>query len=589
MLGICIAMVVGSITFAAAPATDAPAKVGDKIENLTFKDIRFLPRSLDDFKDAKAFVLVFTDTTCPLVQQYWPTLKNMEKEFRDQGVQFVTINVGPEDTILSTSAQAVKFGVEFPAVKDVDGSCLKKLGVKRTPEVVVLDAERRLRYRGRIDDQHRLGGARAAATRHDLKDAVADVLGGRDVAVKETPVDGCLITVAKTEPAAASVNYAEHVAPILNKHCVECHRPNTTAPFALTDHKSVAARGAMVAEVVAEGRMPPWYASPEHGHFTNKRALTADERDTVVQWVRAGMPKGDESKAPKFEAAADEGKWRIGKPDLVVSALFNDDLPANGDVPYKYTILPYVFPEDTWVQGVQILPDNPRVVHHCNMAYFTAKEGFKQSNFITGVVPGGEPMTVEEGVAFHIPKGAGLVIQIHYVTTGKPEKCRLSVGLRYARGQIKKKLHHAYLVDNKFAIPPGAAAHPVSASRVLPCNAEGIGMFAHMHVRGKDISFLAHYPNGKSETLLVVPNYNFDWQIPYRWETGKVRFPKGTRLECIAHYDNSRFNPYNPDPKDTVREGPQTYHEMMNGFVFYTDADEDLKLDIDPKTGRARR
>jgi hypothetical protein len=129
----------------------------------------------------------------------------------------------------------------------------------------------------------------------------------------------------------------------------------------------------------------------------------------------------------------------------------------------------------------------------------------------------------------------------------------------------------------------------VRASRTLPCNAEGIGMFAHMHVRGKDISFTAHYPDGKSETLLVVPNYNFDWQIPYRWETGKKNFPKGTRLECVAHYDNSAFNPYNPDPKDTVREGPQTYHEMMNGFVFYTDSDEDLNLNIDQLTGRVRR
>jgi hypothetical protein len=474
-------------------------------------------------------------------------------------------------------------------VKDVDGACVKALGVKRTPEVVVLDSERRIRYRGRIDDQHRLGGARASATRHDLKEAVSEILAGREVSVKETPVDGCLITIPKGENASKSVTYAEHVAPILMKHCVECHRPNTTAPFVLTDYKAAAARAEMIAEVVSEGRMPPWFASPEHGHFTNKRELTADERDIVAAWVRAGMPKGDESKAPKFDASAfADDKWRIGKPDLVVSALLRDTLPPNGDVPYKYVILPYVFPEETWVQGVQILPDNPRVVHHANMAYFTAKEGFKQANFITGVVPGGEPMTLEEGVAFRIPKGAGLVLQIHYVTTGKEEKCRLSVGFRYARGNIKKKLHHAYLVDNKFAIPPGAPAHPVAASRVLPCNAEGIGIFAHMHVRGKDITFLAHYPDGKKETLLVVPNYSFDWQIPYRWEMGKVRFPKGTRLECVAHYDNSRFNPYNPDPKDTVREGPQTYHEMMNGFVFYTDADEDLKLDIDPKTGRAR-
>jgi hypothetical protein len=568
---------------------EAPARPGDRIANLTFKDIRYLPRSLDDFENAKAFVLVFIDTTCPLVQQYFPTLKALEKEYRAEGVQFLAINVGAEDTILSMAAQALKYGVEFPFVKDVDGSCIKALGVKRTPEAIVLDSERRLRYRGRIDDQYRLGGARAAPTRHELKEALSAVLAGREVAVKETPVDGCLITVVKPESPRGTVTYADHVAPILHKHCTECHRPNTTAPFTLTTYKAAAARGDMIAEVVSEGRMPPWYASPDHGHFVNKRTLTAEERDTIVHWVRTGMAKGDDRIIPKAEANPSDGNWLIGKPDLIVSSLFADKLPANGDVPYKYTILPFVFPDETWVQAVQILPDNPRVVHHCNMAYFTASEGFKQANFITGVVPGGEPLSVEDGIAFRIPKGAGLVLQIHYVTTGKEETCRVSVGFRYARGIVKKKLQHAYLVDNKFAIPPEAPAHPVRASKELKCNAEGIGLFAHMHVRGKDITFLAHYPDGKTETLLVIPNYNFDWQMPYRWEMGKMRFPKGTRLECVAHYDNSPFNAYNPNPKETVREGPQTYHEMMNGFVFYTDADEDLKLDIDAKTGRARR
>jgi hypothetical protein len=569
-------------------AADLPLRPGDRVPNLTFKDIRYLPRSLDDFGEVKAFAVVFTSTGCPLVERYWPTLNALEREFRGRGVPFLAVNVGAEDTVLTMAAQAVKFGVEFPVVKDVDGSCVKALGVRRTPEVVVLDARRRLRFRGRIDDQHRLGGARAAATRHDLKEALDAVLAGREVAVAETPVDGCLITPPREPPGVDSVTYAEHVAPILRKHCVECHRPHTPAPFRLTSYKAAAARAEMIAEVVAEGRMPPWYASPEHGRFVNRRGLSAEERDTVVRWARAGAPRGSGAEVAPLDADREPADgWQIGKPDLVVSTWFADSLPANGDVPYKYAILPYVFTEETWVEGVEIRPDNPRVVHHCNMAYFTASEGFKQSNFITGVVPGGEAMRLGDGVAFRIPKGAGLVLQIHYVTTGREEKCRLSVGLRYARGVVHKQLRHAYLVDTKFAIPPGAPAHPVRASKTLPCNAEGVGLFAHMHLRGKDITFLAHTPDGKTETHLVVPNYSFDWQMPYRWEPGKVRFPKGTRLECVAHYDNSPFNPYNPNPQDTVREGPQTYHEMMNGFVFYTDADEDLDLAIDPASGRA--
>jgi hypothetical protein len=262
-----------------------------------------------------------------------------------------------------------------------------------------------------------------------------------------------------------------------------------------------------------------------------------------------------------------------------------DTLPASGDVAYKYTILPHVFADDTWVQGVQILPSNPRVVHHCNMLWFSPKEGIKKSNFITGFVPGNEPMRMTDGLAFRLPKGSALALQIHYVTTGKEEKCRMAVGLRYAREVVQKQLHHLLLLNTKFAIPPGAALHPVTDAQVLPHDSVGIGLFCHMHLRGRAMTFKAHYPDGRSETLLVIPNYSFDWQTPYVWEKGKVRFPAGTRIECIAHYDNSPFNPYNPDPKATVRDGPQTYHEMMNGFFFYTEAGEKLDLVIDPKTG----
>ena len=179
-----------------------------------------------------------------------------------------------------------------------------------------------------------------------------------------------------------------------------------------------------------------------------------------------------------------------------------------------------------------------------------------------------------------------LGLQIHYVPTGKAEKVKSHVGLKYAAGKIDQRLRNMLFVDTRYSIPPGAPAHPVKVERTLPVDAVGIGLFAHMHVRGKAMTFTAHTPDGKTERLLTIPNYNFEWQIPYRWEPGKKVLPKGTRLECVALYDNSPFNPYNPDPKKTVRDGPQTYQEMMNGFLFYVDANEKLGLDIDAKTGR---
>src|SRR5262249_41949608 len=154
--------------------------------------------------------------------------------------------------------------------------------------------------------------------------------------------------------------------------------------------------------------------------------------------------------------------------------------------------------------------------------------------FITGTVPGGEAMRLDDGTAYRIPKGSFLALQIHFVTTGKPEKCRVAVGVRYARGTVKRQLRHLLLVDTRYAIPPGASAHPVTNTKTLDRDAEIVGLFAHMHLRGKAMTFRAHTPDSKTETLLTIPNYSFSWQIPYRWAPGQKVLPKGTRLECVA-------------------------------------------------------
>jgi len=558
------------------------AKVGDRIDKLRFTDTHYLPRTLADFGAKKAFVLVFTNTSCPLAQRYLPVLQALAQEYRAKDVQIVAVNAAEEDSIVAMATQAVRHDVEFPFVKDAGGVCARALGVRRTPEVVILDGEHRLRYRGRIDDQYRLGGVRGAATRHDLKEALDSVLGGRAVAVAETEVDGCPITFPLPRQPRP-VTFAEHVAPILQRHCWQCHQPGGPAPFALTAYKQASARAEALAEVVADGRMPPWFAAHEFGPFVNRRGLSDEERTTLLDWVHSGTALGDEKKVPQPPPPR-KSKWRIGEPDLVLKTVVHE-LPAAGDIPYTYAVLPHIFAADTWVQGVEILPDNPRVLHHCNLAFGSLAGGVKEENFITGNVPGGDAMTLDDGVAFRIPKGSVLGLQIHYVATGKPEKCRLSVGLRYPRVAVQKQLRHLQITTNRFAIPPGAPAHKVAAQRILDRDVIGLGLFAHMHVRGKDMTLTAYPPDGKPDTLLVIPNYSFSWQVSYRWQPGQKRLPKGTRLECVAHFDNSAFNPFNPDPKATVRVGEQTYQEMMYGFFFYIDAAEQLGLYIDPKTG----
>lgn len=567
-----------------AAAADPVVKIGSKVEDLKFKDIRGVALSLADFGEPKAYVFVFVESGCPLAQKYLPVLNRLEKTYRDKGVQFVAVNAGPTDTLTVMAAQALEFGVEFPFVKDADCEVADALGVTRTPEVAVLDATRTLRYRGRINDRYRPGGERKEPTRNDLSSALDDVLAGKPVAVPTTAADGCLITRPVTADSDKPITFAEHVTPILRKHCQGCHRPGTAAPFSLLTYEQAKARARTIGEVVAEGRMPPWFAAPRDGDRILHRSLSVPERDTVARWVAGGMARGDDAKlpAPSKDKA---GEWRIGQPDLVL-ATNPFDLPTEGDIPYKYALLHHRFDQDTWVRAVEIKADVPTAVHHANLAYWKFGETFKTSNFVTGLVPGGEPLTVDDGVGLLLPKGSLLGLQIHYVPTGKAEKVSLSVGIKYASGCVDKRLRMLLFVDTRYTIPAGAPAHPVAVERTLDCDAVGVGLFAHMHLRGKAMTFTSHAPDGKTDRLLTIPNYNFAWQLPYRWEPGKKVLPKGTRIECVAVYDNSPFNPFNPDSKKPVKDGPQSYQEMLNGFVFYLDAAEKLGLDIDPTTGR---
>ena len=580
-------LAVVALLFSTASPYARAVDLGAKVENVTFKDIRFLPRSLGDFGSQKAYVLFFTNTTCPLVQRYMPAMKSLHETYAEDGVQFVAVNVGPDDTIKDMASHAIEFEAQFPFVKDFDGSLTKAVGVDRTPGVAVLDADKKLVYRGRINSQYRLGGVSPNKGRADLEEAIKEVLADQPVSVSETPVDGCMITFAKLPEPSEPITYTKHISRIMKQHCQTCHRDGTAAPFALGSYEDVSSQGSMLAEVVAEQRMPPWYASPAHGKFRNDRSLTRQQQIQVAQWFAAGMPEGDPQDLPEpFEPPTTD--WEIGTPDLVINTAKTIEVQAEGYIPYTYVVLPYIFLQDTWVEAFEIKPLNPDVVHHCNMAYGTigGKAGGYET-FITGYVPGGQAMDlakIEPGVAYKIPARSVLGLQIHLVTTGKKEEADISVGLRFAKTTVKKQSHHLVL-DTKMQIEPHHPAWPVRDTKTIKQDATILGMFCHMHLRGKDMTFFANLPDGTTQTLLEIPNYNFDWQHGYELTPGDVKLPSGTEIEVVSHYDNSKFNPYNPDPTRTVPYGAQTYDEMMNGFIFFTYDEENLNIAIDPKTG----
>jgi thiol-disulfide isomerase/thioredoxin len=571
----------------------AGVSIGEVSPNLRFRDIRGLNRQLQDFGESKAVVLTFTSTTCPLVRRSFPKLVELYRAYRERGVVFAAVNVGAQDTIRGMASQAIELDVPFYFVRDVDGSVVRALGVSRTPEVVILDGKRVLRYRGRIDDQLRPGGTRPTASREDLRVALDEVLAGQPVTISETPVDGCLITppapVRVPADAAAIPTWSGGIGQLIHERCARCHRAGDAAPFPLLTYEDTAAQRQMIAEVVETESMPPWYAAPQHGEFQNRDSLTPEQKAQLLTWIAADCPPGDPAAAPAPPAES-APEWRIGTPDVVITMLEEHEVPATGFVPYRYTLLPYVFLGETWVEAFEIRPLNRAVVHHCNMAYVT-KDGAGEQTFITGYVPGGQPMDMgrfDNGTAFRIPGGAGLGLQIHYTTTGKAERSRIQVGLRFPKSPIRRQLRHFLLDPRGWRIPPYEPAFAVQARHVLDRDITLMGMFTHMHVRGRDMTFYATPPNGSRETLLQIPNFNFEWQLGYEIAAGKKLLPAGTEMSAIAHFDNSVFNPWNPDPADEVRYGPQTIHEMFNGYVFFVDQHEELSINTDPRTGRVK-
>lgn len=544
---------------------------GDTAPAFTLKDIRFLPRALADFGPRAAYVLIFTATDGPDRAGLDQQLKALHGSLAGRNVELAVVHPAPHDTIPRIALHAVEQELPLTMLGDPEGAAASALGVARLGTVVVLDGQSKLRYRGDWPG---------------LEPALNQVLAGKAVAEPEREVTGPPIPARVVPEAEGPITYSEHIAPILNNHCVACHRPGQTAPFALQDYRHASARADMIREVVLEERMPPWYGARKHGPFANERTVTEAEKTLLLQWIAGGKPEGDPALLPAPPSFPDS-EWAIGEPDLVLTATEVEQIPAEGFIPYRYVTLPYQFSADTWVQGVEILPGNPEVVHHANLIYTIPGQPYDEQNgFLTGKVPGGNPVDLAGPVAMMIPKDAVLTIQIHYVTTGKAETDQMRVGIRYADGTISKRTHHQRIRPETIAIPPGDPFYRMSAEETIPHNATVIALFTHMHTRGRDMTFFADYPDGHSETLLTVPNYSFDWQLAYQYAPGTKRFPKGTKIRTVSHYDNSAFNPYNPDPTVEVPYGDQTIHEMNDGYVFYLDEEENLNLKVDGKTGQ---
>jgi hypothetical protein len=366
----------------------------------------------------------------------------------------------------------------------------------------------------------------------------------------------------------APVTFARDVAPILYKSCVECHRASMFAPMPLTTFEEVRPWARAIKQRVVRREMPPWSADAPLGHFKNDPRLSQKEIDTIAAWVDAGAPLGNPADLPPAPTFT-EG-WTIGEPDAIFTMTEDFLIPAEGTIPYQYIKVPTNLGEDKWIQAIEFRPSNRAVVHHiiasAQQAGFSANDERAPGRVsLGGITPNTPGVRFEPGVARRLPANSEIILQMHYTTMGQATTDRTSVAVIYAKEPPKKVLGGGTILSLQFSIPPGADHHEVKSSQTLQRDTTLIAMMPHMHMRGKDMTYTAYYPDGRTEVLLSVPKYLFNWQTNYELAEPKL-LPKGTRIEVVAHFDNSPKNIYNPDPTATVRWGDQTWEEMMIGF-----------------------
>jgi peroxiredoxin len=559
--------------------------LGRHIENFSLADYRGRAYGLADFADKQLVVVAFIGVECPLAKLYTPRLIELAAEYEPKGVAFLAIDSNQQDSITELAAHARMHGLKFPLLKDSANVVADHFGAERTPEVFVLDQKRVVRYWGRVDDQYGfqqngVGFHRPQPARRDLAVALDELLSGKEVSQPAVPAQGCLIGRVRQPRDDAEVTYANQIARLFNKHCVICHRAGQIAPFPLTSYDEAVGWAAMIREVVDARRMPPWHADPRHGRFLNDARLSDEEIDLIHRWVEAGAPAGNPDELPQPPKFA-EG-WLIPQPDEVLYMSDRPfDVPAEGTIAYQRFTIDPGWKEDRWIKAIESKPGNPAVVHH--IVIYLAPPRSARANtarlktlLLSATAPGVRPHVWEEGLAQLVPRGSKLVFEVHYTPNGSPQQDRSAVGIVFADPKtVRREVAIGTAGDISFAIPPHDPNYEVRSSYTFRDDSLLLSMSPHMHVRGKDFRYEVIYPDGRAETLLWVPNYDFGWQTTYVLAEPK-RLPKGTTMRCTAHYDNSENNLSNPDPSATVRWGEQTWEEMMFGWFDYALADQDL-------------
>ena len=413
---------------------------------------------------------------------------------------------------------------------------------------------------------------------------------------------------AAAQPAGEAVTFTEHVAPVFYESCTTCHRPGQVAPMSLLTYEDARPWARAIRQKVLDREMPPWDADPAVGVWANDRSLSEEAIDTIVAWADGGAPRGDHALQPPLPAYADS-EWSIGEPDAVF-AIPPFDVPPEGTVDYTYFEVPTNLTEGKWVTAVQVRPGAPTAVHHVIVSARPERdrgeggaghqgdpgfrldheimpsreidwnpgiaqlEGRPKGHPIGGTTVGNDGVSVlPPGTARRLEAGSTLVFEVHYTPTGEPQVDETRIGLVFGDTPPEREVRGGAIVHGQFVIPPGAADYRVEADLTFTRDVKLLNLLPHSHLRGVRWEYQAVYPDGRRETILSVPEYDFNWQIDYIFAE-PLALPVGSRIHASAWYDNSAANRSNPDPTAEVTWGEQTDEEMMYTALSFVIDDE---------------
>ncbi len=550
-------------------------------------------------KKTKALVVVTFSTICPLAKRLVPTLNQLQAKHDADDIQLIALFPNGMDNLRAIAEYAIDAELTFPVFQDdPDSPWHEQLGLTTTPGVVVLDTRdgydaSKIVYRGQVNGQWFGGGANNQQQDY-LADALASFLKGEPPSLAETAASGC--EIAKDAPhdlsAFADATYHKDIVPLLQENCQSCHRdgePGAELFAAFDSYETVAAMTGVMLSRIENRLMPPWHATTDPhnglGGFQGDVRLTDDQIDLFRAWVELDCPAGDVQDAPPEPNWPAANAWQIGEPDFVFQMPEPYVVPKERLDEYQYYRVEANFPEDRYIQAIEMRPGNKSVVHHMGAIVgrsttesLTANQTLLKLYGLTGdkikkigdYIPG-DPFNARKyptGYALKLPAHHDLFFEMHYTPTGKEEKPDLSkLGLRWADQKPQHVIETKVFNRKDIRLRPHVQHYEKTSFYQFSTDVLIHALAPHMHYRGKDFTLYKvenlGTPDEQRTLILKIAAYDFNWQRTYEF-VHPLRLKAGDALVSITHLDNSHYNPNNPDPEAFVRFGLLSDQEMLN-------------------------